>query len=77
MENQNTSPRSRLACLLFCVFLGVLGAHRFYVGKIGTAVLMLCTLGGLGVWVVVDAIFIVTGIFRDSQGLRVMRWMEH
>lgn len=77
MEQRVDSTRSRLACLLLCFFLGWLGAHRFYVGKTGTAILMLCTAGGLGVWIVVDLIFIVSGCFRDKEGLRVVRWMDH
>lgn len=78
MNENNVSPKSRLACLLLCLFvpLGMLGAHRFYVGKIGTAILMVLTFGGLGVWVIVDLIFIVCGAFRDKQGLRVVEWME-
>jgi len=48
MELQGISPKSRLAALLLCALLGVLGVHRFYVGKIGTGILMLVTLGGSG-----------------------------
>ncbi len=79
------SPKSKLACLLFCVFLGWMGAHRFYVGKIGTGVLMLLTSGGGivcriwplgGVWVVIDLIFILSGSFRDKEGRVVGNWME-
>lgn len=70
------SPKSRLAALLLCIFLGWAGAHRFYTGKIGTAILMLCTLGGFGLWVVVDLIFIICGISRDKEGRRVFKWFE-
>ena len=45
--------------LLLCVFLGYLGIHRFYEGKIWTGILWLCTLGLCGVGVVIDAILIV------------------
>jgi TM2 domain-containing membrane protein YozV len=54
---------------LLCFFLGALGIHRFYVGKIGTGILQLITLGGLGIWALVDFIMIVTGNFKDKQGL--------
>ncbi len=63
--------RTWLIVLLLCVFLGPLGIHRFYVGKIGTGLLMLLTLGGFGIWVVVDLILIVTGNFRDKDGYRI------
>jgi TM2 domain-containing membrane protein YozV len=70
------SPRSRLVALLFCILLGVFGVHRFYVGKIGTGILMLLTIGGLGIWVTIDLILIAVGSFRDKEGRRVFRWTE-
>ena len=75
-QEEKLSPRSRLGALLFCLFLGVFGAHRFYVGKTGTAVLMIMTVGGLGFWVLADFILIMIGSFRDKEGRRVFRWME-
>ena len=50
------------------VFLGVLGAHRFYVRKIGTGLLQLVTFGGLGIWWLVDMIMILLGKFKDKSG---------
>ena len=71
------SQKSRLVALLLCFFLGWLGAHRFYVGKIGTGLLMPLTLGGcFGIWVVVDLIFIACGSFRDQQGRPLFKWFE-
>ena len=60
------------ACLL-CFFLGGLGIHRFYVGKTGTGILMILTLGGLGIWVIIDFVMIVTGGFKDSEGKDLQR----
>ena len=57
-----------LTVLLLCWFLGVLGIHRFYVGKTGTALLMLFTLGGCGIWAFVDFILIIMGKFTDKEG---------
>ena len=56
---------------LLCFFLGGLGVHRFYVGKVGTGLLQLLTFGGLGIWAMVDFIMIVTGNFKDKAGLPV------
>jgi TM2 domain-containing membrane protein YozV len=70
------SPKSRLVALLLCWFLGIFGAHRFYVGKNGTAALMIVTLGGVGIWALVDLIIIVCGGFTDKNGLKVFQWME-
>lgn len=65
--NGPKSPKSFLATLLFCIFLGTFGVHRFYVNKIGTGILMLLTAGGLGIWWLIDLILIVSMRFRDKQ----------
>jgi TM2 domain-containing membrane protein YozV len=54
--------------LILCVFLGGIGAHRFYVGKIGTGLLWLFTLGFVGIGVLVDMILILCGRFLDKNG---------
>ena len=68
---ENASDKSGIACLLFVLLLGGLAVHRFYVGKVGTAILFILTLGGLGIWWLVDLIMIVTGSFTDSQGRKI------
>ena len=70
------SNKSRLVALLLCWFLGYLGVHRFYVGKVGTGVLMFFTLGGFGIWYLIDLIMIVMGTFRDANGRAVFVWTE-
>lgn len=68
------SPHSRSVALVLAVILGPFGAHRFYVGRVGSAVLQLCTLGGLGLWSLFDAIMIATGNFRDVEYRRLLNW---
>jgi TM2 domain-containing membrane protein YozV len=63
------SDSSWIAALLLCLFLGIFGVHRFYVGKIGTGLLMLFTIGGLGFWTLIDFIMIIVGAFKDKRGL--------
>ncbi|WP_434352695.1 TM2 domain-containing protein [Psychrobacter sp. HD31] len=70
MENQveNLSEKGFVPTILLCFFFGVFGVHRFYVGKIGTGILMLLTFGGFGFWSLYDFIMIVIGKFTDSNG---------
>ena len=65
------SDKNFVATLLLCVLLGGLGVHRFYVGKIGTGILQLITMGGLGIWALIDLILIAVGKFTDKDGLPV------
>lgn len=66
------SNKSNLAAFILCGFLGIFGAHRFYVGKIKTGVVQLLTLGGLGVWCLIDFIIIITGNFKDKEGNKLV-----
>ncbi len=68
------SPKKRLVALLLCFFLGVLGVHRFYVGKVGTGILWLVTLGVLGIGALVDLIMIIIGSFKDNEGRVLEEW---
>lgn len=65
------SDKEWLITLLLSLFLGTLGVHRFYVGKIGTGILQLITLGGCGVWTLIDIIIIATGKFKDKDGYEI------
>lgn len=68
------SEKKLLPALLLVLLLGPFGAHRFYVGKTGTALLQLFTLGGLGLWTLYDIVMIVTGNFRDKEGEQLTQW---
>ena len=70
----NASESNRLAALLLCIFIGVFGGHRFYVGKIGTGVLWLFTFGLFTIGAIYDLVLIGTGEFRDSDDCKVVYW---
>lgn len=63
------NQKSKLVTFLLCGFLGGLGIHRFYTGKIGTGLLWLFTGGLFGVGVVIDMLMILLNSYRDRTGL--------
>ncbi len=77
MAEENAAPqvgdKGFVPAILLCFFLGALGLHRFYVGKIGTGILMLLTLGGFGIWALIDFVMIVLGKFTDKEGHALAR----
>lgn len=62
----DTPPKSFIATWLFALLLGVFGVDRFYLGKVGTGLAKLLTLGGLGVWALIDLILVLVGAQRDK-----------
>jgi len=68
------SEKRILPTFLLCLLFGVFGAHRFFVGKIGTGFLQLFTIGGLGIWAMIDLIIILTGSFTDKDGKKISEW---
>ena len=69
-----TSRRRRLVALLLCLFLGLLGAHRFYVGKWLSGIIWILSLGIIGCGVLLDLLFILTGFFDDADGNVLRNW---
>lgn len=68
------SQKRILPAFLLCFFIGPFGAHRYYVGKVKSGILQMLTLGGLGIWCLVDFIRIIVGSFTDAEGNKLTQW---
>ena len=74
-ETSAASDKKRLLAAILCLVFGIFGAHRFYAGKIKSAKLMLFTIGGLGIWYVIDSVIVLFGEFTDSEGRKIKDWV--
>ena len=70
-SSEQRSDKSRGVAAVLCFFFGTLGIHRFYVGKIGTGLLWLFTLGFFGIGDIIDFLMIICGSFKDSEGRKI------
>lgn len=73
-RDPSVSQYSRAIALIFVLLLGLVGAHRFYVGRTGSALAMLFTLGGLGIWWLIDVVIVASGQLKDYEGKSVREW---
>ena len=74
MSENIISPKSRLIALLLCLFFGIIGVHRFYVGKVGTGILWIFTGGLFSIGLLIDFFMILFGSFTDKSGCFVKKW---
>ncbi|UCF85391.1 MAG: NINE protein [Desulfobacteraceae bacterium] len=69
------STRKKLIALILCLCFGVFGVHRFYAGKSKSAKVQLFTVGGLGIWFLIDLVLIIVGEFADDEGRKIREWV--
>jgi len=69
--------KSFMTTWVLALLLGGLGIDRFYLGKVGTGILKLVTLGGFGIWALVDLIITLAGKQRDKQGFLLAGYAKH
>ena len=65
------SDKAWIVTLVLSILVGGLGIDRFYTGSIGLGILKLITFGGFGLWWLIDLIMLVTGNYRDGDGLPI------
>ena len=76
-EHFNVSEKRILPTfLLFLVLSWPFGAHRFFLKRYASAILFIITIGGFGIWWIIDFILIVTGSMKDDRGQVVKIWVD-
>ncbi|CAB4572978.1 unannotated protein [freshwater metagenome] len=68
MSQNNNGQKDFTTAVLLSFFLGGLGVDRFYLGYTGLGVAKLLTLGGCGIWAIIDFILIVTRNLKAADG---------
>jgi len=74
-KERTLSEKRKLPAFLLCLFFGIFGLHRFYVGKVATGLLQLFTIGGLFLWSLFDLLVILLGGFTDKEGKLITKWV--
>tara|TARA_B110001450_G_scaffold219937_1_gene215151 strand:+ start:624 stop:989 length:366 start_codon:yes stop_codon:yes gene_type:complete len=62
------SGKSQIVALLLCIFVGIIGIHRFYLGYTWQGVVQILTFGGFGIWTLIDLIRIIIGDLGPKNG---------
>ena len=64
----SSDQKSQTIALILSIFVGWLGVDRFYLGYIGLGILKLITIGGCGIWWLIDLILIAMNKLKDADG---------
>lgn len=72
-QQHSTSTKSWNVAVLLSVCLGFLGADRLYLNRTGLGLAKLFTLGGYGVWWIIDVVLLLTGQMKDDMGREIRR----
>jgi TM2 domain-containing membrane protein YozV len=69
--------RHFLAVFFLSFMWGLFGADRFYLGKTWTGILKLLTIGGFGIWAIIDLTMVMSGSMRDKQGNEMLDYAKY
>jgi len=67
-KSKPLGEKNQLVALILCALVGTLGIHRFYLGYTVIGIVQLLTLGGCGIWTLIDLIMIITGDLKPKNG---------
>ncbi|MGV3503730.1 MAG: TM2 domain-containing protein [Adhaeribacter sp.] len=68
MPAAQAEGKSQVVALILVLLVGALGIHRFYLGYTGIGIAQLLTLGGCGIWALIDLVRIITGDLKPKDG---------
>ncbi len=68
MGMEEKSDKDFTVLVIVSILIGAFGIDRFYLGKYGTGFLKLITIGGFGIWWLIDILLILFGKMKDSEG---------
>ena len=77
IEPKDLKQRHFLAVFFFSFMWGIFGVDRFYLGKYGTGFLKLITLGGFGIWAMIDLSLVMAGAMRDRNGNEMLEYQRY
>ena len=63
-----SGEKSQLVALLLCFFVGIIGIHCLYLGYTWQGIVQILTLGGLGIWILIDFVRIIVGTLKQKNG---------
>ncbi len=68
LASSSSSGKSQIVAAILCLLVGIIGIHRFYLGYTWQGIVQILTLGGFGIWTLIDLIRIIIGDLGPKNG---------